>query len=390
MIAVLAAAVQAGCAINTRHSRSEAELLAARSGYFIRLQESGAAPQRALVDRIATQQLRFQRGAASSPATLDVLIISGGGDYGAFGAGFLKGWGTVPAGDMARPEFEAVTGVSTGALIAPLAFIGDDAAFERLDHLYRNPKPDWVREHGLLTFLLVETPYFDTSGLEREVRSTMNTELIAQVAEGARQGRALAVSATNIDYGVRHVFILSQMALEANQTGNIAPFQNALLASSAIPIAFAPRESEGSLFVDGGLTSNVLFSGDPEMPSGFTGTWRRLHPSLPMPRLRYWVIVNNQMIPPPEIVQPRWSAIGGPTVETAIRSSTAASLREISLLVRLQRAVGIDSEFRWICIPDEWRAPVKGMFKEETMKSLADLGQTMGSKPTTWRTIPPE
>lgn len=57
---------------------------------------------------------------ALSMATLDVLIISGGGDWGALGAGFLKGWGRVPPGAMAKPAFDAVPGVSIGALIAPL------------------------------------------------------------------------------------------------------------------------------------------------------------------------------------------------------------------------------------------------------------------------------
>ena len=48
------------------------------------------------------------------------LALSGGSDNGAFGAGILVGW--TAAGT--RPEFKAVTGISTGALIAPFAFLG--------------------------------------------------------------------------------------------------------------------------------------------------------------------------------------------------------------------------------------------------------------------------
>ena len=50
------------------------------------------------------------------------LAISGGGDDGAFGAGLLAGWSA--RGD--RPVFGLVTGVSTGALSAPFAFLGGE------------------------------------------------------------------------------------------------------------------------------------------------------------------------------------------------------------------------------------------------------------------------
>ena len=58
------------------------------------------------------------------------LAISGGGDNGAYGAGFLNGW----TASGTRPEFKVVTGISTGALIAPFAFLGPkyDYVLERV------------------------------------------------------------------------------------------------------------------------------------------------------------------------------------------------------------------------------------------------------------------
>jgi hypothetical protein len=109
-----------------------------------------------------------------------------------------------------------------------------------------------------------------------------------------------------------------------------------------------------------------------------------------MPRIRYWVIVNNQMLAPPAVVQPRWTSLGGVTINTAIRVSTAASLRELSLLVRLQRAAGIDAEWRWVCIPEDWRPPVDEFFNPETMRNLSDLGYRMGSDPSSWKSVPLE
>ena len=71
--------------------------------------------------------------------TYDILVISGGGDWGAFGAGVPKGWRRV-TGEFARPHFDVVTGVSTGELIAPFAFLGDEASIDRILQMYRNPQ----------------------------------------------------------------------------------------------------------------------------------------------------------------------------------------------------------------------------------------------------------
>ena len=102
--------------------------------------------------RLAAMLLaRVEAKARSPQATIDFLILSGGGDWGAFGAGVLKGWGRV-TGEMARPQFDVVTGVSTGALIAPFAFLGDDESIERIVRLYRNPQADWTKSRGLFFF----------------------------------------------------------------------------------------------------------------------------------------------------------------------------------------------------------------------------------------------
>src|SRR3954465_1280766 len=101
----------------------------------------------AILRRNKNQLDEYRAGKRPTPPVLDLLIISGGGDIGAFGAGFLKGWATVPKTEaLARPKFDIVTGVSTGALIAPFAWLDDRDADERIVQLYRNPRKDWVKE----------------------------------------------------------------------------------------------------------------------------------------------------------------------------------------------------------------------------------------------------
>ena len=77
------------------------------------------------LERAKAEYHRYTAGGRKEPPVIDILIISGGGDSGALGTAFLKGWQKVPAQHpLAKPEFDAVTGVSTGTLIAPFAFLG--------------------------------------------------------------------------------------------------------------------------------------------------------------------------------------------------------------------------------------------------------------------------
>src|SRR6478752_1628638 len=78
-------------------------------------------PQPMVAD--ATEALQREIAALPPGAKLpraNYLAVSGGGDNGAFGAGLLNAWTETGT----RPQFKGVTGVSTGALIAPLAFLG--------------------------------------------------------------------------------------------------------------------------------------------------------------------------------------------------------------------------------------------------------------------------
>jgi tetratricopeptide (TPR) repeat protein len=109
----------AGCA-GVRPARSPAELLALRQEHDAQMAEKALAFRQRIVERL---KARYDTHPAA-PVIYDILVLSGGGDWGAFGAGFLKGWSHVQ-GPLAMPEFDVVTGVSTGALIAPFAFLGD-------------------------------------------------------------------------------------------------------------------------------------------------------------------------------------------------------------------------------------------------------------------------
>src|SRR6476620_7631027 len=130
-----------------RQAKTEAEL-AAR--FAADMKQAADENRTDIEGHVRTLYARQQR---DPNATLDFLLLSGGGDRGAFGTGFLLGWSTVASGANAPPKFDGVSGVSTGAFIAPFAFLGTHTDYEKIDRLLRNPQPDWggAARHVFLT-----------------------------------------------------------------------------------------------------------------------------------------------------------------------------------------------------------------------------------------------
>src|SRR5687767_13085460 len=146
---LVAALALAGCAAGMRPPQTQEQLLQRRAAVDQRLVTDGRAMFQQLLAHVKGDYDAYSAGRATEPPEIDILIISGGGDWGAFGAGFLKGWQKVPVSHpLAKPEFDAVTGVSTGTLIAPFAFLGDEQSIEQILNMYRNPKKDWVKQRG--------------------------------------------------------------------------------------------------------------------------------------------------------------------------------------------------------------------------------------------------
>ena len=126
-VTVVAGLVLGGCSpAMTRPPETQQALLTLRTTSDEQATATGRKILGWLLERTKAEYDRYTAGGRPAPPALDILIISGGGDWGAFGAGFLQGWQQAPAQHpLAKPEFDAVTGVSTGTLIAPFAFLGD-------------------------------------------------------------------------------------------------------------------------------------------------------------------------------------------------------------------------------------------------------------------------
>jgi predicted acylesterase/phospholipase RssA len=389
LLTVVSLALVAGCASEPpRAPRTMDDLMAARQADDLARANAARGLTEQLVQR-AERKVKAAKPGGSRP-TIDMLVISGGGDWGAFGAGVLKGWGQVK-GELARPQFDAVTGVSTGAMIAPFAFLGDDDAIERIVRLYRNPKPDWTKTRGVAFFWPSNPSFYSMPGLEREMAETLDRPMLERIAAEQPNNRVLAVNTTNVDLGDSHPWDLIAEARAEIAGGEPGRVQRILLASAGIPAIFPAREIGTFLYVDGAITGNILYGARIEDEDSLAVLWRKRNPNTPVPRLRYWVIFNNQFRFPPQVTPDKWPDIMSRATIMATQTGTVAAMRHLfarAELIKLKQKV--DVEVRVMAVPESFVPSVPGTFQKEVMNALADLGERMGADPVSWRDTPPD
>ena len=201
---------------------------------------------------------RSQNRDTNVPITM--LAISSGSDKGAYSAGFLIGWSQTGE----RPKFDLVSGVSTGALIAPFAFLGPEYDHVIRD-LYTGIDADDIYRSRTLQGLLGGPTLADTGPLRKLIARHADTALLEAIAAEHRKGRRLLVQTTNLDAERGVVWDMGAIAA-SDRPDRLALFRRILLASASIPGFFPPVlievDAGGTSFkemhVDGGTTSSLF------------------------------------------------------------------------------------------------------------------------------------
>lgn len=349
---------------------------------------------RSILRRMELEVDEYAADPTRPPPTVDILSISGGGDYGSFGASFLRAWGDAPPDSgLPRPTFDVVGGISTGALISPFAFEGADESLDTASRTYTEARPDWVRFRGLLCLLPDNASFFDMTRLEREVRARVTPQLITYIASQADRHRVLLAGSTDLDLARLRMWNLTKEAKQTVADENWSRFQDILLSSAAIPIAFPARVIDGKVYADGGIVGNVLMGRDPRWIARLAETWKERRPDTPMPKLRMWVLVNGKARLDPNFIKSNWMPVAGRSVAASIHASTVAAIQQMWLRCRLATVQeGVETEFRWCAIPDDAEVPVsEEMFNPKVTAMLAELGAKMGAAPAkSWQTDPPK
>ena len=370
-----------------RKSQINIELLQERADHQNQALQRNLADRERLIESVhAIQQ-------TNPNYTVDFLILSGGGDCGAFGTGFLRGWSSVAPGPLARPVFEGVSGVSTGGFIAPSAFLGTVNDDIKIDNLFRNPQPDWVQLRGMLFFHPDNSSLAEIPGLRRELNSYIDLAFAQRLVEAGASGRQLLIQATDADEGASRTFDCVAAARTAVASGDVTPLRKIISASAAVPAVFSPEEIESDLFIDGIVTGNIFYGfygGTLKNSETFGSMWKKRYPDSPIPKIRYWVIINNYLRSTVMTAQPQWISLAQRGLEIVTRSFTEITLRNLFLFAEVTRLRGEgDCEVRWVAVPPTWQTPNTDQFSVEKMQSLSDLGRSMGENTNSWNSQSP-
>ncbi len=302
---------------------------------------------------------------------LTIVELSGGGQNGAFTAGLVNGW--TESGK--RPQFDIVTGVSAGALVATHTVLGqpeDDAVLERV--FTSIDKTDIYIENGLVAVAFGKNSFYDTAPLRALLEEIITPEVLARVAAAYDEGRRLLVGTTNLDYGQTWVWNLTQIAKEA-RPGYEQLYRDVLLASASPPVAVPPVPIDGHLFADGGTRSNLLSVG---MAGGVEPT-----PPLHGPG-DIFVVNNGRLGTSPKAIPASFAGVAGKGVNDSLTSAM-----ESALLRSYFAAVAWGYRFHYVEIPagvdigDNMLA-----FDPKQMRAAFDAGRELRRQAETWSTEP--
>lgn len=307
------------------------------------------------------------------------LAISGGGARGAFGAGFLCGWSA--AGN--RPNFKIVTGISTGALIAPFVF-AESEYNDRLKTFYTTiTTKDVIDVEGVWSFLTGES-YGQNKPLVNLIAKAFDEEVLKAVAKEHAKGRRLYIGTTNLDAQQFIVWDMGAIAASGNPDA-LNMFRKIMLASASIPGAFPPVyfnvEVEGKKYdemhVDGGVITEVFGYG-PSLFENPAVEDKLAH------ACRIYVIRNGKLATEPQQVPRKGLKIAARSIDTLMKTHSWQDMYRLYFIAHRNNV-----EFNYVSIPDNYVFSGKEMFDEKEMKKMFDTGFEMAKSGYKWNNVPP-
>jgi len=384
LIALAMAAVLAtGCAIPSRGP-------AVPSTYTVRAQPLGIPNARFYADddpaamiaeaSSALERERATLRAAGRPTKpmppAYFLAVSGGSDNGAFGAGLINGWTTTGT----RPSFNIVTGVSTGALIAPLAFLGPDYDATLRD-VYTTISPDRIFLRRRLTAALFSDAMADTGPLAEMINTVVDQSMLAAIAREYQRGRLLLIATTDLDAQRPVIWNVGAIAASGHPNA-LELFRKILLASASVPGAFQPVlldvEIDGARFqemhVDGGAIAQ-LFLYPASIDPGLLSADRQQ---------TAFVIRNARLDPEHAEIERRTITIAGRAISTMLAASGQNDVMRVYFLTKRD---GVDYNLAYI--GSDFKVQRDRLFDRAYMGALFDYGFRQAVDGRAWHKTPP-
>lgn len=310
-----------------------------------------------------------------------VLAISGGGANGAYGAGLLKGW----SAEGSRPVFKVITGVSTGALIAPYAFLGSkyDADLEKL---YTTMSTKDVMSSKGHFGALFGNSLANNRPLDKKIAGILNQDLLDKIATEHKHGRRLLVGTVNLD---AQRFVIWDMGAIAAR-GDADLFRRVIIASAAIPVVFPPSifhvkvdgKPYDEMHVDGGTLTQVFTTY--KLLEGMQGAAKNLGIDPSKVKAKLYILRNGYMSPNYKKVEDSLPSLADRCFDTIINAQGIGDVYRIYVFMK-QRG----SDYNLAFIPPDFKQESKEMFDPQDMKRLFDRGYQDAVKGYNWSKCPP-
>jgi len=306
------------------------------------------------------------------------LALSGGGADGAFGAGILNGW--TESGQ--RPEFTVVSGASTGALMAPFAFLGP-AYDSIIKEMYTSGYAEQFVKAESVTNVLFGAGLISEGSAHSIVSRFIDRRLLDAVAREHRKGRRLYVVTTNLD--AQRPVLWDMGAIAASERPDaVTVFTEVLTASASFPGVFSPVligvEADGQRFaemhVDGETTDPMFVAPEKVLKSlAFTTS---AHKSI-------YLLVNTKLEPSFEVTENSPLQVPGRAIFTLTKTERRNSVRAAYEFAR-RNGFGFNLAYLPKDISD------KGSVEFDTgyMRSLFDYGYALGRVEQAWHSSPPQ
>lgn len=380
-IVVIAAATLAACGTFVRNPIPKTAILNDVTGVPGQIRFWGDERPRNL--EAMTREIEAQRRSANRGQfdSANFLALSGGGTDGAFGAGVIVGWSETGT----RPEFDVVTGISTGALIAPFAFLGP-ASDSALAEAYTTGEPWTILQPGSLGTLLGWAALTDNSQYVGLVEKFVTPKILAAIAREYRRGRRLYIGTTELDAQRPVIWDMGAIANQGDANA-LKLFRQVLVASTSMPGVFPPVfisiHREGSTYdemhVDGGVTREVFLFPAQIYLRKFDNRRKSA------PRGRLFAIRNAKLEPEWQPVKLDLIKIGSRSVSTLIKNQGWGDLDRIYLQARASNI-----EFNLASIPETFTVEEPQPLDVGYRKALFDVGYQLARNGYRWRKTPPD
>ena len=375
----------AGCATIAPRNvlpQADAAQIELKGFHNIRFWGDASAPeiQAIMMADVSKTEGRLSSGVERHPPVSNLLAISGGAEDGAFGAGLLVGWSETGT----RPVFDLVTGVSSGALIAPFAFLGREHDGQLRDIFTKYERKDifTYNVHGLIE----GSALADDRPLAKLIEKNIDEAFLQEVAKARLNGRILLIGTTNLDTQRPVLWDMGRIAMSRDRDA-LGLFRKILLASATLPGVFPPvriqvrvgGQSYDELHVDGGVTRQVFIA-----PSIFSFASHDHKPGRPATKPRLYVIRNGK-------IDPEWQSVSENVVSITQRSiSTLIKNQGIGDLYRIYSITKRDGiDFNLASIPPDFSETSDEPFDQKYMIALFDRGYNLASHNYSWVKAPP-